>query len=92
VQINPDVFDSVADNALSNKKMDRQWHVLCLSSEKDEDNHQSGMVLSNQMDELAPSSATLELWSTQDRDIQKLQHEPKDLQPILNCLENGIAK
>jgi len=63
VQINPDVFDSVADNALRNKKMDRQWHVLCLSSEKDEDNHQSGMVLSNQVDELAPSSATLELWS-----------------------------
>jgi len=90
VQINPDVFDSVADNALRNKNMDRQWHVLCLSSEKDGDNRQSDAVLSNPLDESAPSSATTDLWSTQDNDIRKLQHESKDLQPILKWLENGI--
>jgi len=57
--------------------MDRQWHVLCLSSEKD-------AVFSNPLDESALSSATTDLWSMQDKDIRKLQHESKDLQPILN--------
>jgi len=34
-------------------------------------------------------SQIIDLWSAQDRDIRLLQHESKDLQPILNWLEDG---
>jgi len=30
VQMDPDVFDSVTDNALKVKQEKRQWHVFCL--------------------------------------------------------------
>ena len=41
VQMDPDVFDSVTDNALKVKQEERQWHVLSLSAEEDDKDHQS---------------------------------------------------
>jgi len=41
VQMDPGVFDSVTDNALKVKQEERQWHVLALSVEEDEEDHQS---------------------------------------------------
>ena len=35
-------------------------------------------------------TAMIDLWAAQERDIQQLQHEWKDLQPILDWLEHGI--
>jgi len=96
VQMDPDVFDSVTDNALKVKQEERQWHVLSLSVEEDEKDHQSTIDLQTRpehddpQDVPASSSAAIDLWSAQEQDIRKLQHESKDLQPILNWLEDGI--
>ena len=96
VQMDPDFFDSVTDNALKVKQEERQWHVLSLSVEGDEEDQQSVTDSQtrpehdNLQDVPQSSSAAIDLWVAQERDIRKLQHESKDLQPILNWLEEAM--
>ena len=67
-----------------------------LLAEEDDKDHQSTTDLQtrsehdNLQDVPQSSSAAIDLWVAQERDIRKLQHESKDLQPILNWLEDGI--
>ena len=88
VQMDPDVFDSVTDNTLKDKQKKRQRHVLSLSVKEDDKDHQSTTDLQTRpehddpQDVSASSSAAIDLWSAQEQDIRKLQHESKDLQPI----------
>jgi len=96
VQINPDVFDSVTDNALAVDKTTRQWHVLSLTPEAEGQNQPFNSTSheatgSGDVHKASTSpSAMIDLWAAQERDIQQLQHESKDLQPILNWLEHGV--
>ena len=96
VQINPDVFDSVTDNALAVDKIKRQWHVLSLTSDAESQNQPSDSsspetMRSDEVEQASTSpTAMIDLWAAQERDIQQLQHESKDLQPILDWLEHGI--
>jgi len=72
VQMDPNVFDSVTDNALKVKQEERQWHVFSLSIEEDKKDHQS--VTDSQTrpehDNLqnvpASSSAAIDLWFAQE--------------------------
>jgi len=96
VQNNPDVLDSMTDNALTVDKTRRQWHVLSLMSEAKGQNQPSdttshvatGSV--DAQDASTSSSAMIDLWSAQKRDIRKLQQESKNLQSISNWLEDGV--
>ena len=96
VQINPDVFDSVTDNALAGDKIKRQWHVLSLTSDAESQNQPSdstspGTMRSDEVQQASTSpTAMIDLWAAQERNIQQLQHESKDLLPILDWLEHGI--
>ena len=69
---------------------------MSLSVEEDRDDHQSTAdsqstpEQDNPQDVSASSPATIDLWSAQERYIRKLQHESKDLQFILNWLEDGV--
>jgi len=89
-------FGSVTDNALAVDKTKRQWHVLSLTPEAESQNQPSDSTSHEetgsgevQQASTAPS-AMIDLWAEQERDIQQLQHESKDLQPILDWLKHGI--
>ena len=96
VQINPDVFDPVSDNALAVSKSKRQWHVLSLTPEAEGQNQpldttsleRTGSV--EVQDALILPSAMIDLWAAKEYDIRQLQKESKDMQPILNWLEDGV--
>jgi len=96
VQINPDVFDSVTDNVLSIDKSKRQWHVLSLTPEAEGQNQPedptsletTGSV--DVQDASTSPSAMINLWAAQERDMRQMQKESKDLQPILNWLQDGV--
>jgi len=92
--LEPDIFDSVTDNSRKTKKPYRQWHILSINSGYDEldasqDQPDDTNSFNRSQDLTTQPSQTIDLWSTQDRDIRLLQHESKDLQPILNWLEDG---
>jgi len=66
----------------------KQWHALSLNTEDESskqlqessDNHH---VADNPQDAMTSPHEMIDLWPAQGRDIQTLQHESKDLQPIL---------
>jgi len=76
VQINPDVFDSVTDNALAVDKTKRQWHVLSLTPEAESQNQSSdssspqAMGLGEVQQASTSPTAMIVLWAAQKRDIQ----------------------
>jgi len=94
-QTDPDIFDSVTDNALKIKQPNRQWHVLSIDVEEGDANASNNRPLDKNLpncteDLTTQPSETTNVWSTQDKNIRLLQHESKDLQPILSWLEDGI--
>jgi len=94
-QMEPDIFDSMTDNGLRIKQPHTQWQFLSINA-KDEDasdtqNQPRDRNLPNGTQDLTTQpSETIDLWSVQDKDIRLLQHQSKDLQPILSWLEDGI--
>jgi len=92
--LDPDIFDSVTDNSRKSKKPYRQWHILSSDSGDDEidasQNQPDDTNSSNRSQDVTTQpSQLIDLWSAQDRDIRLLQHQSKDLQSILNWLEDG---
>jgi len=94
--IDPDIFDFGINSGFNVKERDRQWHILNLSTEEDMNEGQSSqnddLHAHSQRNGPIPMQSVdiFELSSSQGRDIQTLQHESKDLQPILNWLEKGV--
>jgi len=93
-QIDSDIFGSVTDNALKLDRQMSQWHVLTLNAEdeinKDPQTSSQDTMTADGSQDIPPQSAeVVDLWSTQGRDIETLQHESKDLRPILDWLEEG---
>jgi len=91
--LEPDIFNSVTDSSCKTKKPYRQWHILSINSGDDEidasqDQPDDTNSFNRSQDLTTQPSQTINLWSTQDRDIRLLQHESKELQPILNWRED----
>ena len=77
-------------------RIKRQWHVLSLTSDAESQNQPSDstspeMMRSDEVQQaLTSPTVMIDLWAAQGRNIQQLQHESKDLLPILDWLEHGI--
>ena len=80
--IDPDVFESTGPK---DSKHYKQWHVLTIDTAND-----SPVVEEATADAIETGKQLVDIWSTHADGIPKLQRNSKDLQEILNFLENGI--
>jgi len=89
--IEPDIFDSVSNYDLKHGHRNNQWHVLTIDSTDNSVESPDSLQISPSVEaDDVSNSQLLDLWSSQGKDIAKLQHDSKDLQPILSWLEDGI--
>ena len=96
-QIEPDIFEPLINDMSQRSHRNNQWHVLTIDmtdSKTELSQHPESSTPTDDplaVDESDNSDKHLiNLWSSQGLDLAKLQHDSRDLQPILSWLEDGL--